>query len=82
MEPRRTVLVVAVYDSPRELARSLAAMPTLCRFVVAVRGPTRFTFVTGRNWSVAFFTEEYDRGVAKALGGKTRRYDCTALARR
>ncbi len=71
---------ISVYDSPRELARALAAMPVLCRFAVAVLGPVEFTFVTGKNWSVSFFSDEYDPAVAEALGAKTREVDCTKLA--
>lgn len=72
---------ISVYDSARELGRALAAMPLICRFAVAVTGPVSFTFVTGRNWSVSFFSDEYDPAVGKALGGKVREVDCTKLAR-
>jgi hypothetical protein len=71
---------LAVYDSPRELARALAAMPVLCRFAVAVLGPVEFTFVTGRNWSISFFSREYDPAVGKALGAETRDVDCAKYA--
>jgi len=73
---------ISVYESPRQLARALAAMPLVCRFAVAVLGPVEFTFVTGRNWSISFFRDEYEPAVGKALGGKVRDVDCTARAKR
>lgn len=68
---------LAVYADRRELGRALDAIPMLCGFVMAVIGPVEFTFVTGRNWSVSTFSDEYHPAIARKLGGKVREVDCT-----
>lgn len=72
---------ISVYDSRRELGRALVAMPVLCRLAMAVVGPVELTFVTGRNWSISFFRDQYDPAVGKALGAKVRDVDCAKVAR-
>lgn len=73
---------IAVYRNAAGLRRALAAMPILCRYASAILGPVAFTFVTGPNWSVSFFRDEYDPAVGKALGARARDVDCTELVGR
>ena len=70
---------LTVYDRTRDVGRALEAMPVVCRYAIAILGPVTFTFVTARNWSIAFMTDDLDPRFASALGARQSEVDCADI---